>query len=285
MSSIKHSAMVAAATTSTTPNSLWLVAGTVALVVHLSAGLLFIDGPKTRPGAMDLGEQGIEVGLGLAGSFTQSMSQPEPEQKPEPAPEQPPQETTPEPPVVEPKPAKIEPAQPKLEVVEKPAVADIATPPEPKPEPKPQPKEPVTQSQPTPPIKQETPVQETAQNKPQSVATQQATGSKSDQRTGGSKGDYKNYYSKLMARLNRYKTYPKQAKKNKKQGVVSVRFTIARNGTILSKSVEKSSGVPELDSAAMAMLDKASPVPKIPKKFNKEQLTVVIPIEYSLITD
>ena len=116
------------------------------------------------------------------------------------------------------------------------------------------------------------------------MAQQQATGSKSDQRTGGSKGDYKNYYSKLMAWLNRHKTYPKQAKKNKKQGVVTVRFTVARNGQLLTKKLEKSSGIEELDQAALAMLDKASPVPKIPKKFNKETLTVVIPIEYSLIT-
>ncbi|BFM06451.1 energy transducer TonB [Halioxenophilus aromaticivorans] len=288
------------ATATATPAPLWLVAVAVALVAHLSIGLLFVSKPTARAGAFDVGEQGIEVGLGLAGSFTQSISQPEPEPEPETAPEEPEVPPEPEPELIEPELIEPEPVkpvteakpQPKVETVSTPKVADIAPVVEPVVKQETAPKELVqpikevtTKEEPIKEENRDTPqIKETAQNKPQSVAQRQATGSKNDQRTGGSKGDYKNYYSKLMAWLNRHKTYPKQAKKNKKQGVVTVRFTIARDGTILSKKLEKSSGVSELDNAALAMLDKASPVPKIPKKINKEKLTVVIPIEYSLIT-
>ena len=102
---------------------------------------------------------------------------------------------------------------------------------------------------------------------------------------GGVKGDSRSYFRSVMSWLNTHKEYPAELKKQKKQGVVTIRFSIDREGAVLSSTIEKSSGIPTLDSAALAMLSRASPLPPIPDAINRDTLTLVIPVEYSLITN
>ena len=88
-----------------------------------------------------------------------------------------------------------------------------------------------------------------------------------------------------MSWLSKYKRYPVALKKKKKQGVVTVEFSIDRNGYLLAARVSEGSGYPQLDEAALEMLHSASPLPAMPDWMDKQSLTLSIPVEYSLITN
>jgi protein TonB len=92
------------------------------------------------------------------------------------------------------------------------------------------------------------------------------------------------YFSQLKGWLNRNKRYPTAAKKARQQGVVIVNFTIDRRGMLLDSHVEKSSGHALLDDAALALLQRAAPMPRIPESMGLQVLSISLPIDYSLIT-
>ena len=62
----------------------------------------------------------------------------------------------------------------------------------------------------------------------------------------------------IFMHLNRNLRYP--ADRDEQDAEVTVRFSIDRNGHLLSKSVEKSSGDSEFDAAALAMLERSDPL-------------------------
>jgi periplasmic protein TonB len=90
------------------------------------------------------------------------------------------------------------------------------------------------------------------------------------------------YVGALMKHLNRFKQYPQSAKLRREQGVVSMRFTIDRNGHVLSSSVTRSSGSKALDAEVLEALKRADPLPRIPDVFGREQLDLVVPVEFVL---
>ena len=92
------------------------------------------------------------------------------------------------------------------------------------------------------------------------------------------------YFARLMAWLQRHKTYPAELKRAKKQGTVLLNFSIGRRGELRSARVVATSGEPMLDQAALAMLQRASPMPALPDDLGLDTLTLTIPVEYSLIT-
>ena len=92
------------------------------------------------------------------------------------------------------------------------------------------------------------------------------------------------YFARLMVWLQRHKTYPAELKRAKKQGTVLLNFSIGRRGELLSARVVATSGEPMLDQAALAMLQRASPMPALPDDLGLDTLTLTIPVEYSLIT-
>lgn len=110
------------------------------------------------------------------------------------------------------------------------------------------------------------------------------TGNTASMTGAAQRGGQASYFGKLKAWLNQHKKYPVAAKKEKQQGTVTVTFTIDRNGRLLASRVEKSSGNSVLDNAALELLRKASPMPRIPDTMPQAQLVVTLPVEYSLIT-
>src|SRR5262245_52756607 len=51
----------------------------------------------------------------------------------------------------------------------------------------------------------------------------------------------------VVAQLQRAKRYPKGAESRREQGVVTLNFTLSRSGAVLSRSIARGSGHPELD--------------------------------------
>ncbi len=90
------------------------------------------------------------------------------------------------------------------------------------------------------------------------------------------------YLEALRRWLARYKRYPDDAIRKKEEGRVEIGFVLARDGTVLDAWIERSSGVPELDEAALAMMHRASPVPPLPPRYTGAQLKLDIPVDYSI---
>jgi len=86
------------------------------------------------------------------------------------------------------------------------------------------------------------------------------------------------WQSRLMAHLERRKKYPSGAKSRQEEGVVYVRFRIDDTGKVLSASLARSSGWPELDNEVLSLVQRASPVPAPPPGVNK---TITAPVKFS----
>lgn len=85
--------------------------------------------------------------------------------------------------------------------------------------------------------------------------------------------------SRLMAHLERRKKYPSAARSRGEQGTAYVRFSIDANGNVLSASLARSSGFPELDSEVVALVRRASPVPAPPPGENR---TITAPVRFTV---
>ncbi len=68
----------------------------------------------------------------------------------------------------------------------------------------------------------------------------------------------------LMGRLEQAKRYPDLARYRHQQGIAYLRFTIDRDGKVLSARIEKSSGYDLLDQETLALIQRAQPLPKPP---------------------
>nr|WP_256254631.1 energy transducer TonB [Pseudomonas agarici] len=70
--------------------------------------------------------------------------------------------------------------------------------------------------------------------------------------------------SQLLAHIERFKRYPQGARERGDRGTAYLRFEIDTEGQVLSARIARSSGLAELDQAALDMIHRASPVPRPP---------------------
>jgi protein TonB len=96
------------------------------------------------------------------------------------------------------------------------------------------------------------------------------------QGSSGSSMSPANWVAKVNARMARGKRYIKA----KGEGTVWVRFTVGDGGDVQSVSVTRSSGDPELDKSAAAMVQRISPLPAPPPGVNR-RLSIPIVVEPS----
>jgi len=87
---------------------------------------------------------------------------------------------------------------------------------------------------------------------------------------------------RVLARLNEHRRYPRSAMARRHHGVPYVRFVMDREGRVLSVTLERSSGFPELDREAVTLPGRAQPLPKPPDDVRPGQTTIelVVPVEY-----
>ncbi len=90
------------------------------------------------------------------------------------------------------------------------------------------------------------------------------------------------YLSRVLAQLNRFKQYPRAARQARIEGVVMLHFVMDADGKVQSSDISKSSGRPILDAEALALIQRAQPLPALPVDFPTRTLDAVVPIEFAL---
>lgn len=85
---------------------------------------------------------------------------------------------------------------------------------------------------------------------------------------------------RVLAALDRVKRYPRDAHFARKQGVPYIRFSMDRQGKVLTVTLERSSGVRSLDNEALALPRRAQPLPRPPEDMKGEAIELVVPVEF-----
>ncbi len=90
-----------------------------------------------------------------------------------------------------------------------------------------------------------------------------------------------NYPGKIRRKLRRHQRYPRNARSGRLRGTVRVSFTIGADGGARNVRIADSSGESILDAAAIALVKRASPFPKIPAGANRNNWPFSIPIRFA----
>ena len=87
------------------------------------------------------------------------------------------------------------------------------------------------------------------------------------------------YRAAIRREIERHKRYPARAKMMRKQGVVSVSFSVGADGSLSGERVTNSSGDESLDNAALEAVRSARPVGSKPAGFAS---SVSVPISFTI---
>lgn len=97
---------------------------------------------------------------------------------------------------------------------------------------------------------------------------------------GPSGAELNSYASQLAAWLERHKRYPQSARRRGEQGVVTLQFTLNARGHVVARRIVRSSGHERLDREVLALLERASPMPRPPG--DAPRFSLAVPIVFSL---
>lgn len=98
--------------------------------------------------------------------------------------------------------------------------------------------------------------------------------------SGATQAAVATWQGRMVAHLQKYKRYPRSARIKREEGTAQVRFTLDRSGNVLSSEIVASSGISSLDSASLALLARAQPLPKPPADYPSETFELIVPIDY-----
>ncbi|NVJ92754.1 MAG: energy transducer TonB [Methylocystaceae bacterium] len=90
------------------------------------------------------------------------------------------------------------------------------------------------------------------------------------------------YVTTLRRWLEKHKTYPKNARRRRQEGVVILAFSVTRNGSVPEFQIQKGSGYKALDEETIQVLKRAQPFPKFPKDMEGNILKIALPIQFAL---
>lgn len=86
----------------------------------------------------------------------------------------------------------------------------------------------------------------------------------------------------LRAHLERHKRYPTAAQFRRQQGAPVVRFIMDRQGKVLLAQLERGCGYSALDDEALALLQRAQPLPAPPLEVPGERIEMRVPVQFFL---
>ena len=186
----------------------------------------------------------------------------------------------PEPEVVLPKPEppkkKVE--EPKVEKPQEKPKKEKVEKPKPKPKPKPDPEpEPAVVQKPTQPAVQQLAARAAAPVQPSAAAA--APSAADVARVSAAKVTWRGL---LQAHLQKFHKYPRAAQRRNIEGTALIRFRMDRHGKVLSYAIERSSEHEVLDEAALAMLDRAQPLPPLPDEVPGQSIELIIPATFNI---
>lgn len=220
------------------------------------------------------------------------VEEPPPEPMPQPVPEPPVEEVVEQvpDPVVEPPPLPPEPLPEPVEEIdpiEQMVMAQLENVAVPIPVMRPPPPKPIEEKQKKTPEKKKVekpkapppPASEAARKAKVETAQADRTAAKASSTGGGRNVSPAKWQSRLMSHLERRKRYPSEARSNREEGTVYVRFRIDDGGNVLSVSLSRSSGHSSLDQAVLEMVRRASPVPAPPPGVSK---TITAPVRFNI---
>ena len=85
----------------------------------------------------------------------------------------------------------------------------------------------------------------------------------------------------MLARLERFRHYPRAAQVAREQGVAYVHVRIDRQGRVLSVALQRSSGHASLDEEALQTFHRAQPLPAPPASL-PDPVELEVPVEFFL---
>lgn len=268
----------------------WLTAALAVLCLH-AAGIgtaLYL----LRDHNVEVGGQSAVISLELTAPQTEAVEQPNveapappqqaaPEQKA--APPSPPQQAAPEQQTVAPPtPPQVAPPQPQATKPPPPekTAPDATAPPKPPPPPPTPPQ--VEQTKPVAPAAPAAPAAPPVPATPAAPPVATPSDHTAQAEIARAPRLDPNWTSQLYTRLQEAKSYPEGAHQRREEGQVVLTFVVDRNGRVTSRRIVQSSGHADLDAEAMALVDRAQPLPVFPPTMTQNELTLTVPIRFSL---
>ena len=91
------------------------------------------------------------------------------------------------------------------------------------------------------------------------------------------------YEDKILKRINAMKHYPMLARRKGQEGIVKVKFTLDKSGTLKGGIViVKRCGYEILNEAAVKTIVRANPYPVFPHVIRKDEMTFVVDVDFRL---
>jgi protein TonB len=98
----------------------------------------------------------------------------------------------------------------------------------------------------------------------------------------GSSVALRNYLAKVRRLLEKHKSYPWIARRQHREGIVVLKFTIGKDGDIADYTIARSSGHEVLDGAAQDTLHQVGRFPPLPAALGRSRLTIEVPLSFRL---
>ena len=96
----------------------------------------------------------------------------------------------------------------------------------------------------------------------------------------GEKRAQEQYLWEVMRRIAQFPYVPKSTGVIREEGTVLTRVTISRQGQLLNVVMEKSSGLPSLDTGVLDTIRRASPYPPLPAEIPGNSHTFQLPVSF-----